>query len=124
MPTLISEPTIIQAASAPAKKNEEFIGRVNSSTKELSIARMTSEQGWTKPGQTPEFNEYTLVLEGSLRVETHAGTYDVRAGQVIHCKAGEWIRYSTPNAGGACYVAVCAPAFSPATVHRDVGDVE
>lgn len=124
MPRLISEPTIIEAASAPAKKIEEFIGRVNSSTSELSIARMTSEQGWTEPGQTPEFDEYTLVLKGSVRVETRVGTYDVQAGQVIHCEAGEWIRYSTPNAGGASYVAVCAPAFSPNTVHRDVGDVE
>lgn len=119
MPTLISKPTIIEAAGTPPKKIEEFIGRVNSKTEAASIARMTSPSGWSEPGQTPEFDEYTIVLRGQLRVETKSGAIDVPAGQAIITHAGEWIRYSTPGPEGAEYIAVCLPAFSPATVHRD-----
>ncbi len=119
MPTLISKPTIIEAAGTPPKKIEEFIGRVNSKTEAASIARMTSPSGWNEPGQTPEFDEYTIVLRGQLRVETKSGAIDVPAGQAIITHAGEWIRYSTPGPEGAEYIAVCLPAFSPATVHRD-----
>ncbi|WP_425614983.1 cupin domain-containing protein [Anatilimnocola sp. NA78] len=119
MPTLITEPTRIEAAGTPPKKIEEFIGRVNSKTEALSIARMTSPSGWSEPGQTPQFDEYTVVLRGTLRVETKGLTFEVAAGQAIICHAGEWIRYSTPGADGAEYIAVCLPAFSPSTVHRD-----
>lgn len=119
MPTLISKPTIIEAAGTPPKKIEEFIGRVNSKTEALSIARMTSPSGWSEPGQTPEFDEYTVVLRGQLRVETKTGVIEVAAGQAIITHAGEWIRYSTPGPDGAEYLAVCLPAFSPQTVHRD-----
>jgi quercetin dioxygenase-like cupin family protein len=120
MPTLIKQSTIIEAAGTPPKKIEEFIGRVNSKTEALSVARMTSPSGWNEPGQTPEFDEYTLVLRGTLRVETKGETFDVNAGHAIICHSGEWIRYSTPGAEGAEYIAVCLPAFSPNTVHRDV----
>jgi quercetin dioxygenase-like cupin family protein len=116
---LIENPTIIEAAGNKPKKIEEFVGRVNSRTEGVSIARMTSPSGWVEPGQRPEFGEYTLVLRGSLRVETEQQTFDVRAGQAIAVSPGEWVRYSTPGAEGAEYVAVCLPAFSPATVHRD-----
>ncbi len=119
MSTLFLEPSIIEAAGAPSKKIEEFIGRVNSGDERLSIARMSSPEGWFEPGQTPEFDEYTLVLEGCLRVETESESTDVQAGQAIRCSAGEWIRYSSPHEGGARYIAVCLPAFSPDTVHRD-----
>lgn len=119
MPTLIAKPTIIEAAGTPPKKIEEFIGRVNSKTEAASIARMTSPSGWSEPGQTPEFDEYTIVLRGQLRVESKSGVMDVPAGQAIITHAGEWIRYSTPGPEGAEYIAVCLPAFSPATVHRD-----
>src|SRR5579872_464029 len=101
------------------KRMEEFVGRVNSGTEALSIAHITSPGGWQEPGQTPEFDEYTLVLRGSLRVETGSGAIDVPAGQAIVARKGEWVRYSTPGTEGAEYVAVCVPAFSPATVHRD-----
>src|SRR5688572_415620 len=119
MPTLIAKPTLIEAAGMPPKRIEEFIGRVNSKTDALSIARMTSPAGWSEPGQTPEFDEYTVVLRGTLRVETKSGVLEVAAGQAIICHAGEWLRYSTPGPEGAEYIAVCLPAFSPQTVHRD-----
>jgi mannose-6-phosphate isomerase-like protein (cupin superfamily) len=119
MPKLISSPTIIEAAGNKPKIIREFIGRVNSDNQKLSIAQMTSPEGWEEPGQTPEFDEYTLVLKGTLRVETKDQIFDVNAGQAIITYVGEWIRYSTPNPEGAEYVAVCLPAFSPETVHRD-----
>jgi len=119
MAQFITAPTIIQAAGHPPKKIEEFIGRVNSGTEAVSVARMTSPSGWVEPGQTPEFDEYTVVLRGELHVETRAGTQRVGAGQAIITHRGEWVRYSTPGAEGAEYIAVCLPAFSPGTVHRD-----
>lgn len=119
MAKLISGPKRIEAHGRPPKVIEEFIGRVNSGTTALSIARMVSPQGWSEPGQTPEFDEYTLVLQGALQVETRAGNLRVAAGQAVIVPAGEWVRYSTPEAGGAEYVAVCLPAFSPESVHRD-----
>jgi quercetin dioxygenase-like cupin family protein len=117
MAKLIPAPTVVAAAGTPPKRIEEFVGRVNSATAALSVARMTSPPGWQEPGQTPEFDEYSLVLAGTLRVETRSGTLDVRAGQAVHAPAGEWVRYGTP--AGAEYVAVCVPAFAPDTVHRD-----
>jgi quercetin dioxygenase-like cupin family protein len=117
MAKLIPAPTVVAAAGTPPKRIEEFVGRVNSATAALSVARMTSPPGWQEPGQTPEFDEYSLVLAGTLRVETGRGTLDVRAGQAVHAPAGEWVRYGTPE--GAEYVAVCVPAFAPDTVHRD-----
>ncbi len=121
MAQLIVKPTVIPAAGQPPKIIEEFVGRVNSKTDGLSIAQMTSPSGWREPGQTPEFDEYTVVLEGCLRVEHEDGALDVRAGQAVLARGGEWVRYSTPEPGGASYVAVCLPAFSPGTVHRDDG---
>jgi hypothetical protein len=117
MPHLIDRPTRIEAAGNKPKTIEEFIGRVNSAEPRLSIARMTSPAGWVEPGQRPEFDEFTLVLAGVLRVAHEGGTLDVRAGQAVVTRAGEWVQYSTPD--GAQYVAVCLPAFSPQTVHRD-----
>lgn len=119
MPTLIPAPTRIQAAGTLPKLIDEYVGRVNSRTAEISIAHMRSPSGWTEPGQTPEFEEYTLVLKGALRVETRTQTFDVHAGQAIVTHPGEWVRYSTPGSEGAEYIAVCRPAFSPETVHRD-----
>lgn len=119
MPTFIPGPTRIEAAGTPPKRIEEFVGRVNSQTEALSVARMISPSGWSEPGQTPEFDEYTLVLRGELSVESRAGVQKVSAGQAIICPRGEWIRYSTPGPEGAEYIAVCLPAFSPQTVHRD-----
>lgn len=119
MPRIIKAPTIIEAAGNKPKIIREFIGIVNSLTKTISIAKMTSPAGWEEPGQTPEFDEYTLVLKGLLRVETKDQTFNIIAGQAIITYAGEWIRYSTPNPEGAEYIAVCLPAFSPETVHRD-----
>ena len=119
MAKLIAQPTIIQAAGNKPKKIEEFIGRVNSQSDEISIARMTSPAGWLEPGQTPEFNEYTVVLRGTLRVETRDASFDVTAGQAVIVSRGQWVRYSTPGDDGAEYIAVCVPAFSPGTVHRD-----
>ena len=119
MPHFIASPTRIHAHGEPPKVIEEFVGRVNTQTAELSVARMVSPSGWSEPGQTPEFAEYTLVLRGWLRVETRGETFDVAAGQAIITEPGEWIRYSSPGAEGAEYVAVCLPAFSPNTVHRD-----
>jgi quercetin dioxygenase-like cupin family protein len=121
MPTHIPTPTIIQAAGNKPKVIEEFIGRVNSNTAGLSIARMTSPAGWAEPGQTPEFDEYTLVLRGLIRVTTKDGAIDVAAGEAVIAHRGQWVQYSTPAAGGAEYIAVCLPAFSPDAVHRDVG---
>lgn len=118
---LIEQPTIVQSAGNKPKRIEEFVGLVNSATAGVSVARMTSPPGWVEPGQTPEFDEYTLVLRGALRVETRAGTLEVRAGQAVVAPRGEWVRYSTPGAEGAEYVAVCVPAFSPGTVGRDEG---
>lgn len=119
MPTLIAQPTRIEAAGNKPKLIDEFVGRVNSNTAAASVARMQSPAGWQEPGQTPEFDEFTVVLRGTLRVEHRGGHLDVRAGQAVIAHRGEWIRYSTPEEGGAEYVAVCIPAFSPATVHRD-----
>jgi mannose-6-phosphate isomerase-like protein (cupin superfamily) len=115
----IASPTIIQAAGNKPKVIEEFIGRVNSHTADLSIARMTSPSGWVEPGQTPDFDEYTVVLRGLLRVTTKEGALDVAAGQAVIAHGGEWVQYSTPGAEGAEYIAVCLPAFSPGSVHRD-----
>jgi mannose-6-phosphate isomerase-like protein (cupin superfamily) len=117
MPTLIAAPTPIEAAGNKPKIIQEFVGRVNSKTEPVSVAHMTSPAGWIEPGQTPEFDEYTIVLKGMLRVTHQSGEIDVRAGQAVIARAGEWIKYSTPQ--GAEYIAVCLPAFSPGTVHRD-----
>ena len=119
MPQLIPAPTRIPSAGAPPKLIDEFVGRVNTRTDGVSIACMKSPAGWVEPGQTPEFDEYTLVLAGTLRVESKEGALDVKAGQAVLTRKGEWIRYSTPIEGGAEYVAICLPAFSPETVHRD-----
>jgi len=119
MPTLISQPTRIQAAGNKPKLIDEYIGRVNSRTSGLSVAHMRSPQGWVEPGQSPEFDEFTIVLKGILRVTHKAGTLDVQTGQAVIAHAGEWVRYSTPEEGGAEYIAVCLPAFSMETVHRD-----
>lgn len=121
MPTLIPAPTVIQAAGNKPKKIEEFAGRVNSGHTAVSIARMVSPEGWVEPGQRPTFEEITVVLRGTLRVEHERGALDVKAGQAVVTRAGEWIRYSSPEPGGAEYIAVCLPAFSPDTVHRDPG---
>ncbi|HEX8854793.1 MAG TPA: hypothetical protein VF752_04265 [Thermoleophilaceae bacterium] len=117
MPELIDSPTRFEAGGEPPKAIEEFVGRVNSGEARVSVARMRSPAGWHEPGQRPEFDEYSLVLDGLLRVESEAGTLEVRAGQAVLVRSGEWVRYSTPD--GADYVAVCLPAFSPETVHRD-----
>ena len=117
MPTFLLKPTVIPAAGEPPKIIEEFVGRVNSRTSALSIARMTSAPGWREPGQRPEFDEYTVVLRGELQVQTRDKNYNVAAEQAIIVHAGEWVRYGTPQ--GAKYIAVCLPAFSPETVHRD-----
>ena len=109
---------MVEAAGNKPKIIKEFVGRVNSSTEGVSVAHMTSPQGWQEPGQTPEFDEYTLVLQGTLRVEYEGGHHDVRGGQAVWAPKGQWVRYSTPSEG-ATYVAICLPAFSPATVHRD-----
>src|SRR3954469_23524685 len=117
MPTLIEKPTRVTAAGPPPKLIDEYVGRVNTGDGRLSIAHMRSPAGWAEPGQTPEFDEYTLVLVGAIRVEHRGGVLDVRAGQAVLTRAGEWVLYSTP--GGAEYIAVCLPAFSPETVHRE-----
>jgi mannose-6-phosphate isomerase-like protein (cupin superfamily) len=119
VPTLISSPTVVEAAGNKPKLIREYVGRVNSDTTGLSIAHMQSPTGWLEPGQTPEFDEYTLVIRGLVRV-THAdGIMDVRAGQAVLASAGEWVQYSTPETDGADYISVCLPAFSPGLVHRD-----
>ena len=119
MPRLIEQPTVIRAAGNKPKRIEEFAGRVNSAQDDVSVARMVSPQGWVEPGQRPQFQEVTLVLRGMLKVEHDEGVTEVRAGQAIVTAPGEWVRYSTPEEGGAEYVAVCTPAFSPDTVNRD-----
>jgi mannose-6-phosphate isomerase-like protein (cupin superfamily) len=119
MPRLVANPTRIQAAGNKPKEIAEYVGRVNTGTAPVSIAHMKSPEGWVEPGQTPEFDEYTLVLRGMLRVEGRDGTVDVHAGQAVIAPAGEWVRYGSPAPEGAEYVAVCLPAFSPGTVRRD-----
>ncbi len=119
MATLIEKPSVVEAVGTKPKLIQEFVGRVNSGTSTVSVARMKSPGGWVEPGQTPQFDEYTVVLAGVLQVETKAGTIQVRAGQAVITPKGEWVRYSTPGADGAEYVAVCVPAFSPDTVKRD-----
>jgi mannose-6-phosphate isomerase-like protein (cupin superfamily) len=119
MPTLIESPTRIQAAGNKPKLIDEYVGRINSQTTPVSVAHMRSPAGWQEPGQTPEFDEYTIVLRGMLRVEHQGGHLDVRAGQAVIAHRGEWVRYSTPETEGAEYIAVCSPAFSLETVHRD-----
>ena len=119
MPRLIAAPTVVAAAGTKPKRIEEYVGRVNSGHAGVSVARMRSPEGWIEPGQRPEFEEVTLVLAGTVRVDFEGGSLDVTAGQAVVAAPGEWVRYSTPHAGGAEYVAVCLPAFSPASVHRD-----
>jgi len=119
MPKLVEAPIVIAAAGNKPKRIEEFVGRVSTKHPDVSVARMTSPSGWQEPGQTPQFEEITVVLKGLVRVEHSAGVIDVRAGQAILTKPGEWVRYSTPEPEGAEYIAVCLPAFSPETVHRD-----
>ena len=119
MPTVIDQPTIIHAAGNKPKRIEEYAGRVNSGHTQVSVARMLSPAGWQEPGQRPTFEEITVVLRGVLRVEHASGTLDVRAGQAVVAHPGEWVRYSSPEPDGAEYIAVCLPAFSPDTVHRD-----
>ena len=119
MATLVEGPAVVEAAGSEPKLIEEFFGRVRGGIEAVSIARMQSPPGWEEPGQTPEFDEYTVVLAGMLQVETRQGTLQVRAGQAVLAPAGAWVRYSTPEAGGATYMAVCLPAFAPGIVHRD-----
>ena len=119
MPTVIAAPSVIQAAGHPPKRIEEYAGRVNSGHANVSVARMQSPSGWTEPGQRPEFEEITVVLRGTLRVEHEQGATDVHAGQAVVTHPGEWVRYSSPGPEGAEYVAICVPAFSMETVHRD-----
>jgi hypothetical protein len=119
MPELIEHPSTVEAAGTKPKLIEEFVGRVNTGEARLSVAKMTSPAGWVEPGQRPEFDEWTLVLDGCLRVEHEGGDLAVRGGQAVLVHAGEWVRYSSPEEGGATYVAVCLPAFAPETVHRD-----
>jgi mannose-6-phosphate isomerase-like protein (cupin superfamily) len=121
MPTLIEKPTRVTAAGNKPKLIDEYVGRVNTGEAGISIAHMRSPAGWVEPGQAPEFDEWTVVLRGTLRVEHRAGSLDVHAGQAVLVRKGEWVRYSTPGEEGAEYVAVCLPAFSPETVHRDEG---
>ena len=119
LPDYIKSSSVIKAAGNKPKIIDEFIGRVNSKSTEVSIAKMKSPEGWVEPGQTPEFDEYTVVLKGMLRVKTKDESFDVKAGEAIITHKGEWIQYSTPEEGGAEYIAVCLPAFSPDKVHRD-----
>jgi len=119
MPTLIPAPAVVAAAGNKPKRIEEYAGRVNSGHSNVSVARMVSPEGWVEPGQRPEFEEITVVLRGCLRVEHESGTLDVREGQAVVAQPGEWVRYSSPEPGGAEYVAICLPAFSISSVHRD-----
>jgi mannose-6-phosphate isomerase-like protein (cupin superfamily) len=119
MPRLIAAPTVVPAVGTRPKRIEEYVGRVNSACEHVSVARMVSPAGWLEPGQRPDFEEITVVLRGCLRVEHETGVLDVRAGQAVIARRGEWVRYGSPEPGGAEYDAVCIPAFSPATVHRD-----
>lgn len=121
MPTLIETPTRVTAAGQPPKLIDEHVGRVNSDDHEVSIAHMRSPSGWSEPGQRPEFDEYTIVLRGLLVVDHEAGRLEVAAGQTVHARPGEWVRYSTPGPDGAEYISVCLPAFSPQNMHRDPG---
>ena len=121
MPTLIERPTRVTAAGNKPKLIDEYVGRVNTGEPRVSVAHMRSPAGWVEPGQTPEFDEYTVVLSGALRVEHRGGVLDVRAGQAVVAHKGEWVQYSTPEPDGADYVAVCLPAFSPDSAHRDEG---
>jgi len=120
MAQMIGQPTKIEACGNKTKIIKEFIGRVNSKTEQASIAQMESPQGWEEPGQTPEFDEFTVVLDGALHVKTRIEEFDVKGGQAVIAFKGEWIQYSSPHEGGAKYIAVCLPAFSPECVHRDV----
>jgi mannose-6-phosphate isomerase-like protein (cupin superfamily) len=119
MPELIDSPSRVEAAGTKPKLIDEFVGRVNTGEARVSVARMRSPEGWVEPGQRPEFDEWTVVLDGALHVEHEGGALDVRGGQAVLVHAGEWVRYSSPEEGGARYVAVCLPAFTPETVHRD-----
>ena len=119
MVKIIQTPAIVESAGTKPKRIAEYVGRVNSDDCGVSVARMVSPEGWVEPGQTPEFREITVVLDGCLQVESSTETLQVRAGQAVVCEPGEWVRYSTPEPGGARYIAVCLPAFSPDTVHRD-----
>ncbi len=119
MPRLIEAPALIEAAGDPPKQIEEYAGRVNSGQQGVSVARMVSPEGWSEPGQRPEFEEVSVVLRGVLRVEHETGALEVRAGQAVVASPGEWVRYSSPEPGGAEYIAVCVPAFSPESVNRD-----
>ena len=119
MPRLISEPTVVEAAGQIPKRIEEYAGSASTGHERVSVARMRSPAGWREPGQRPEFEEITVVLEGTLRVEHEGGVMEVQAGQAVVTEAGEWVRYSTPEPGGAHYIAVCTPAFRTETVHRD-----
>jgi mannose-6-phosphate isomerase-like protein (cupin superfamily) len=119
MATLLEKTTLLQAAGNPPKSIEEFVGRLNGEISEISIARMKSPSGWSEPGQTPEFDEYTIVLRGSIHVKLRDRQFEVGAGQAVIVRAGEWVQYSTPSPDGAEYIAVCLPAFSPKLVHRD-----
>jgi mannose-6-phosphate isomerase-like protein (cupin superfamily) len=121
MPELIPHPSRVEAAGTPPKLIDEFVGNVNTGEARLSVARMRSPQGWVEPGQRPTFDEYTLVLSGCLRVEHEGGSLDVRADQAVLTRAGEWVRYSSPEPAGAEYVAICLPAFTMDSVHRDAG---
>ena len=119
MPDLLKAPSRVEAAGTKPKLIDEYVGRVNTGEERVSVAHMRSPDGWLEPGQRPDFDEYTVVLDGCLHVEHEDGSLEVRAGQAVLVRAGEWVRYSTPEPGGASYVAVCLPAFSPETVHRD-----
>jgi mannose-6-phosphate isomerase-like protein (cupin superfamily) len=119
MPELISKPSRVQAAGEPPKLIDEYVGRASTGQHGLSIAHMRSPSGWAEPGQRPEFDEYTIVLRGTLVVESEAGQLTVQAGQAVHARPGEWVRYSSPGADGAEYISVCVPAFGPGAVHRD-----
>ena len=119
MPRLIESPVRVAAAGEPPKTIDEYVGRASDGAEDVSLALMKSPPGWAEPGQRPEFDEYTIVLRGSVRVEFDGGALDVDAGQAVHCRPGEWVRYSTPGAEGAEYVSICLPAFSFEVVHRD-----
>jgi mannose-6-phosphate isomerase-like protein (cupin superfamily) len=119
MPELIEKPSRVTAAGEPPKLIDEYVGRVNSAEPGLSVAHMRSPSGWAEPGQRPEFDEYTVVLRGGLVVDYEGGSLEVAAGQAVHTRPGEWVRYSSPGPEGAEYIAVCLPAFAPETVHRD-----
>jgi hypothetical protein len=120
MSKFIEAPSIVKAEGNKPKIIEEYVGRVNTLTDDISIARMKSPQGWIEPGQTPEFEEFTLVIRGNLHVKTLESDYSLKEGQAVLIRGGEWVQYSSPELGGAEYISVCLPAFSPLTVHRDI----